>query len=458
MDGRAIGAVLAAALLCAAPACAEPRFGPFNIDFPQGGPGIARKLPDAPGGWQVGGTQRWSLGGWVELRDVPARAAIVAGVGTPAQGAMLAVSADSVSLIGNGPPLGGAAHLAAGAWHRLLAVSDGARVRLWLDGRVIAEGAPGPALPASDLHLAPRLPGFAPFGGRIMGFAFDQAAIDPQAAHPDPALVTFTNASPVWPNQATNAPGLTTPQDPWTLPTSRTRPSAPVAIPAYAGPPLVARADAGWTLAKWRLAAAPGVAADGAALSRAGYVDAAWYAATVPGTVLTTLVDRGVYPDPGYGLNNMAIPESLARQDYWYRTEFMAPAALPTHPTLTFNGINYVADVWLNGAPLGTVRGAFTRGVFDVTGKLRAGANALAVRIHPPRHPGTVDEESLARGAGFNGGLQALDGPTFFASEGWDWIPGIRDRNSGLWQDVVLGGSGDLRLGDPAGGDRAQRG
>jgi hypothetical protein len=42
----------------------------------------------------------------------------------------------------------------------------------------------------------------------------------------------------------------------------------------------------------------------------------------VPGTVLTTLVDRGVYPDPTIGLNNMAIPESLSRQDYWYRSEF----------------------------------------------------------------------------------------------------------------------------------------
>ena len=62
----------------------------------------------------------------------------------------------------------------------------------------------------------------------------------------------------------------------------------------------------------------------------ANYSDAAWYAATVPGTVLTTLIDRGVYPDYDYGLNNMAIPESLARQDYWYRTEFDAPAGIWT--------------------------------------------------------------------------------------------------------------------------------
>ena len=50
-----------------------------------------------------------------------------------------------------------------------------------------------------------------------------------------------------------------------------------------------------------------------------------WWAATVPGTALTTMVDRGIYPDPDYGLNNLAIPESLNKQDYWYRNGFESP-------------------------------------------------------------------------------------------------------------------------------------
>jgi hypothetical protein len=36
------------------------------------------------------------------------------------------------------------------------------------------------------------------------------------------------------------------------------------------------------------------------------------------------LIARGVYPDPDYGLNNLAIPDSLSRQDYWYRSVFDA--------------------------------------------------------------------------------------------------------------------------------------
>jgi hypothetical protein len=118
--------------------------------------------------------------------------------------------------------------------------------------------------------------------------------------------------------------------------------------------------------------------------------------------------------------------------------------------TLTFNGINYSAEIWLNGTRLGSIRGAFARGVFDVTEQLKPGrSNALAVRVSPPPHPGIPHEESIAAGPGENGGNLAIDGPTFVASEGWDWIPGIRDRNTGLWQDVQLQATGAVRLLDP---------
>ena len=215
--------------------------------------------------------------------------------------------------------------------------------------------------------------------------------------------------------------GLTAPQDAWTLPVSRAPPSAPRAIPAYDGPPLQPVGPRAWSLAKWRLASEAEAGAGGASLSTAGFDARAWRAATVPGTVLTTLVDRGVYPDPAYGLNNLAIPEGLGRQPWWYRTEFEAPQGLPPRSVLDFAGVSAAAEVWLNGERLGEIQGAFIRGRFDVAGRLHPGTNALAVRILPPRHPGIAHEQSMAAGAGPNGGLQALDGPVFLASEGWDW-------------------------------------
>ena len=174
-----------------------------------------------------------------------------------------------------------------------------------------------------------------------------------------------------------------------------------------------------------------------------------WYNATVPGTVLRTLVDQGVYPDPYYGLNNLAIPEDLCRKDWWYRCSFELSEDMLSNETLEllFNGINYKADIWFNGQKIGNIAGAFIRGRFDITDLAKA-ENTLAVHIFPPANPGIPHEQSPRSGGGKNGGALCLDGPTFFCSEGWDWMPGVRDRNIGIWQDVQLVATGGISLGD----------
>lgn len=201
----------------------------------------------------------------------------------------------------------------------------------------------------------------------------------------------------------------------------------------------------------WDMIEAPKLKATADALSKPGFDTKAWYDATVPGTVLTTLVDQGVYPDPYYGLNNLAIPESLNKQDYWYREEFTVPASYAGRQvSLTFNGINYQAQVWFNGESCGQIKGAFIRGIFDITSAMKPGRpNVLLVKVSPPPHPGIPHEQSLEAGAGPNGGQMCQDGPTFFATEGWDWVPGIRDRCTGIWRSVVVHATGPVKLADP---------
>lgn len=174
-----------------------------------------------------------------------------------------------------------------------------------------------------------------------------------------------------------------------------------------------------------------------------------WYNAVVPGTVLTTLVDQSVYPDPYYGLNNLLIPDTLCRMDWWYRVSFEMPQPNDaSNYLLLLNGINYKAEVWLNGNRLGTMHGAFKRGMFPLEGLLnKQGMNTLAVHIFPPNNPGIPFEETKEWFGG-NGGALCLDGPTFISSEGWDWIPGIRDRNIGIWQDVKLMRTGPVWMDD----------
>jgi hypothetical protein len=202
----------------------------------------------------------------------------------------------------------------------------------------------------------------------------------------------------------------------------------------------------------WEMIEAPRLKdAGGTLLSEPGVDTGDWYDATVPGTVLTTLVDQGVYPDPYYGLNNLLIPESLNKQDYWYRTEFTVPKKFSGRKlTLQFKGINYYAEVWFNGEYLGHITGAFIRGDFDVTKLAKVGGkNVLAVMIAPPPDPGIPSEQSVSYGPGDDGGKLCLDGPTFECTEGWDWIPGVRDRDTGIWQDVLLHASGPVTIHDP---------
>ena len=179
----------------------------------------------------------------------------------------------------------------------------------------------------------------------------------------------------------------------------------------------------------------------------------AWYRATVPGTVLTTLVSNGVYPEPLYGENNRPniIPESLCRTSYWYRSEIEIPSGYAGRRVwLTFEGVNYLADVWVNSRKVGEVHGAFARGQFDITAHVSPGRRAaLAVLVHPPPTPADPLEQTQQWGLGLNGGLHSHDGPTFVASQGWDWMPAIRDRNMGIWQKVTLSASGPVVLRDP---------
>ncbi len=178
-----------------------------------------------------------------------------------------------------------------------------------------------------------------------------------------------------------------------------------------------------------------------------------WYPAVVPGTVLTTLVADGVYPEPLYGLNSLpsVIPDSLCRTAYWYRTVFTLPISyLHRQVFLTFNGINYQARIWVNGRRAGSVTGAFRRGIFNVAKLVVPGAkNVLAVEILPPFQPGHPAIQTLGKGYGPNGGVIEGNTPTFFDTIGWDWMPGIADRDMGIWQSVTVHATGPVIIEHP---------
>jgi exo-1,4-beta-D-glucosaminidase len=168
-------------------------------------------------------------------------------------------------------------------------------------------------------------------------------------------------------------------------------------------------------------------AKDGAAISQPGFATAGWYPAQVPTTVVGALVQAGVYKDPFYGKNMAAIPEAPFKTSWWYRTEFKTDGLKPGEQArLIFDGVNYRADVWLNGKKIGgkdKVFGVWRIQQLDVSKELREGSNALAVEVFPPR-PGEYT-------MGFV-----------------DWNPVPPDRNMGLYREVFLRRSGAVSLDD----------
>jgi beta-galactosidase/beta-glucuronidase len=199
----------------------------------------------------------------------------------------------------------------------------------------------------------------------------------------------------------------------------------------------------------WRLQRASLVPAEGSSISRTGFDDKEWMVATVPGTVLTSYLNDEAIPNPDFGENQYAVSDSFFCADFWYRDEFLVPAAhgKDDHVWLHLDGINWKADVYMNGQRIGSIDGAFHRGEFDVTRVILPGKlNSLAVLVKRVDNPGgTKDKE----GDTVNGGALGLDNPTFHASAGWDWMSTIRGRNTGMWNEVRLTTTKAVKIENP---------
>src|SRR5579864_5468646 len=193
----------------------------------------------------------------------------------------------------------------------------------------------------------------------------------------------------------------------------------------------------------WALQSSCEAKAAGTEVSVPGFATEGWHHTQVPSTVVAALVADKTYPDPFYGMNlrsfpgmdyrigglfsNLDMPENSPFKCPWlYRTEFQTPANYKGKTAwLRFDGINYRANIWLNGEKLAdqadTV-GPFRAYEFDVTKLLHSGqANALAVEVIAP------EKEALAI--------------TFV-----DWNPAPPDKDMGIWKKVYLTDSGSVSL------------
>src|SRR5580658_3567157 len=193
---------------------------------------------------------------------------------------------------------------------------------------------------------------------------------------------------------------------------------------------------------RWEIQSSAKLTEGGALISTADFKTENWHHATVPSTVFGCLVEDKVYPDPFFGMNLRSVPgvsygvganfsnlkmpaDSPFRVSWWYRTEFDARPPKDGQVWLNFEGINYRANVWLNGKLVANdkqVAGAYRTYEFNVTGAARLGGpNVLAVEVFPPETN--------------NLGLTWVD-----------WNPAPPDKDIGLWRDVYVTTTGPVAL------------
>ncbi len=172
----------------------------------------------------------------------------------------------------------------------------------------------------------------------------------------------------------------------------------------------------------WEIQSSAKCTEKGAVIAATGMNTGGWYKTNLPATVLAALVKNGVYKDIYFSKNLEKIPAEPFKHSWWYRKEFSLHKKTPAR--LIFEGINYRANVWLNGKQIAVAEkmvGPYGMFDFDVSAAAVIGKNVLAVEIFPPK----------------KGDLTI----------GWvDWNPLPPDNNMGLWRAVKIKQSGHVSM------------
>ena len=228
----------------------------------------------------------------------------------------------------------------------------------------------------------------------------------------------------------------------WSIFPAYSQASETIQLPAAGGRTLL---NTGWYARR-----ANELKLDGNRLSIPPFRLEGWMKARVPGTVLATMLDNQMFPAPEFSMNNNLIPDIHDVGKDFYTFWFIRPFRIEAIPQgrqvwLNFRGINYKADIFLNGKRINTSthEGMFLRKSFDITPYIKGNTNnLLAVIVYPPDYPGNANG-----GQGGDGWI--AKNVTMQFTPGWDWIQPVRDRNTGIWDEVSITTTGAIKVQNP---------
>jgi exo-1,4-beta-D-glucosaminidase len=159
-----------------------------------------------------------------------------------------------------------------------------------------------------------------------------------------------------------------------------------------------------------------------------GFDTQSWYDAMVPGTVMGALSTNKIIEDATFGINMQKVDVAQFKQPWWFRTTFKLTAdELKKNVSLRFNGINYRADLWVNGKKvvgMDTFAGTYRMFSFNINPYIQEGENTVALKM-----------------------LQHADGEYSIGFVDWNPLP--LDRNLGIYREVFLEINDGIKIRNP---------
>ena len=177
--------------------------------------------------------------------------------------------------------------------------------------------------------------------------------------------------------------------------------------------------------AGWQIISSAKIDEDGKTLSSGQVSDKNWVDAKVPTTVLGALIDAGIYKDVFFADNLKKIPTEPFENPWWFKKQFSVDNFNSNNEELRLfiDGINYRANIWLNGeliASQDSIFGAFRQFEIDITNQAKP-SNILVFEIIPPK-------------------------PRDFYMGFVDWAPTPPDKYMGIYREVRLKRTGRVSL------------
>ncbi len=179
----------------------------------------------------------------------------------------------------------------------------------------------------------------------------------------------------------------------------------------------------------WKMQAAEKIGKiEDSMISKIDFNTKTWYEAVIPGTVLGSLALKHVIEDPTFGINMKNVDTVQFQKPWWFRTTFKIDGAdLAKTISLHFNGINYRADLWINGQKVvgnDVFAGTYRMFTFNINAFVHPGENTMALKLSQYAY----GEYSL----GF-----------------CDWNPIPSDRSMGIFREVFLEINEGLKIRSP---------